>query len=304
MGDVPDSVGGMAAIAHLHWAGDLFDMSHFSTVMLLDLGCLVTDSPTWERLVASGEVQPVEGLSAIQNPRTKGARDRGQELDLIYKALMPSQRMQESMVLCQEKVNAKLGSGPHMTIHMRVEDDWLSQCRPKKIKKRVKHGPLLECTNAFAVAGRTVFNARMIADVVMATPELKNYLGNIFMLYAADRLNRPKAVKQWGKQPSPTKVWPPGTMFAHPLELGCFAETGFSYTERSVVNFFMAALDRGPFVGTARSTFSMGVFLFRRWRSEKSYLYDCKKKKTVVPFAETPALRDPQWIATTRPIAC
>ena len=306
MGDVPDIVGGKAAIAQLHWAGDLFDMDSFAAVMMADLGCLVTDGPSWDQLVDRGSVQFVEGFLKL-DIASKGVRDQGRELDLMYKGMVPANRIKEmALDKCRELVKEKLGPGPQMTIHMRVEDDWLSQCKPKKVKKK-KKGPLdptVECTNKQAVAGNTVFNALNMASVVQNTAELDAYRQRVFMLYAADRTNQGRMVKMVGRQPDPMNVWPKGTALTHPMQLGCFTGTGATYTERSVITFFLAAMSEGPFVGSPKSTFSNGVFLYRHWRSQPSYAYDCKKQKRVIAFNETKALRNPHWNPTTRQIQC
>lgn len=309
MADVPGFVGRAAAEAIFHSAGELFDMDYFATVTLRELGCLVTDWPTWQRMVATGEVHLVEGFSTeVKSPRVAKLLDRGRILDILYKAMMPSQRLQDlSLRRCQESLKEKMGSYLYLTIHMRVEDDWVENCRPftgnkkkRKGKKRFARG---ECTATYPVTGKRVFNALMISKVVRSTPEL-NAFKRIFMIYAADRVNTLKTRKMFGMQPDPMSVWPEGTTVTHPQQLNCFEGTNATYTERSVVNFFMAGMTEGPFIGTPRSTFSMGEFLFRRWRQATSYLYDCSSgSKMLVPFSQT-CQKNPAWIPTTRPIRC
>ena len=305
IGDVPRFVGLKAAARKHHSAGELFNMEYLAKTMFEGLGCLVTDRPTWQHMLHMGEVLQVEGFTSNGRSSAFGRMLAGVELDLLYKALLPSQRLMKlSLDRCKENLKVEFGSMPYLTIHMRIEDDWVEACQP--IKEKNKNKPARsKCRVPLAVPGHALFNAEMISRSVRNTPGLKNYSSRVFMIYAADRVNTKKTVKMYGLQPDPMRVWPPEVEAIQTQQLGCFHGIKTTYTERSVVNFFMAALADGPMVGTPRSTFSMGVFLFRRWRSKPSYLYQCESNsQQVIPFSEVPLQQDPTWLPTTGRISC
>ena len=305
IGDVPRFVGLKAAARQHHSAGELFDMEYLADTMVKGLGCLVTDRPTWQSMLNMGEILQVKGFISSGRSSAFDRMMAGLELDLLYKALMPSQRlMQLSLNRCQESLKAEFRSMPYLTIHMRIEDDWVEACQPIKIKNKNKLSPS-KCRVPLAVPGPTLFNAGMISRSVRNTPGLTNYSSRIFMIYAADRVNTKKTVRMYGLQADPMHVWPRDSKATQTQKLRCFHGIRTTYTERSVVNFFMAALAEGPMVGTPRSTFSMGVFLFRRWRSKPSYLYQCESNsQQVIPFSEVPTQQDPTWLPTTGLFLC
>ena len=138
IGDVPRFVGLKAAARKHHSAGELFDMEYLADTMVKGLGCLVTDRPTWQSMLNMGEVLQVGGFISSGRSSAFDRMMAGPELDLLYKALMPSQRLMKlSLNRCQESLKAEFRNMPYLTIHMRIEDDWVEACQPIKNKKQI-----------------------------------------------------------------------------------------------------------------------------------------------------------------------
>ena len=274
---MPKVVGDKAAFKAQHEMGELFDMDELMAVFLIDHGCLVTDHKGFAQMVEKGEVVLDPKYQKVRGPPA-GRQQEGHELDLMYKGLQLSNRLTEAYLQpCMERLASEFGgSRDYLTIHMRVEDDWVASCyppdkRPAGKKKHKGKRRQLKGWNPFPC----VHNANHISKTVLATPELAGHK-DIFMIYAADRMNSKQNIKAYGLQPDPMKVWPPGVALTNPHRLQCFNSTQSTYTERSVVNLMLAAGSPGPFVGTPSSSFSIGAVLIRQHRTAvPSYMYRC-----------------------------
>lgn len=253
---------------NMHEMGTLFDMERLSATILEDLHCLVADKPAFEGMVRDEKVVLMDEHVRRENPKYLRVKE-GRAIDVLYKGMRLSEELSTLYLEpCLAKISQALGGAEsYLTIHMRVEDDFTESCHfpPSKRSKKPVPRPCM-------------YSAKRIADAVRLTRELRDYR-HVFMIYAADRLNQKHAVKVYGKQPDPTEVWPAGVVATHPGHLHCFDNATLTYTERSVVNMFLAAASPGPFLGTPFSSLGMGVSLLRYHQGAVSYLYNCQSAK-------------------------
>lgn len=262
-----------------HSYSDLFDLERQALLQRQSLGCFVTDQTTFDRQVQVGAVI----LSAdVRVSAKQGIDTKRSGMDRLYAGLEMSASLRKRLYEpCMAKMWTRFGSGgpsPYLAVHMRVEDDWIDYCSRREKSRGAGSKGGREAQGSKVPLGRACFGADEVANITLGTPELRGY-SNILVLYAADNFNQPGNRRPGNLNADPLKVWPDGVKATSPFDLGCFSEGGSAastYTERSVVSFFMAS-DADVFVGTHWSTFTRGVRSHRhmaRPSGKGTYIYD------------------------------
>ena len=272
---------------HPHLFKQIFDIDKASSsVRRKHPHCYITDSPTLKELVRSKNISLSASFYRIK-PKLEGFRRRyyipfvkvGDPIHSVYAGLALSPRLRELLVQCESKVIETLGDYKYITLHARVEDDWLAYCR-----------------RDFRNDKTCYVDGKQIADKVVSSQHTRD-IKNVLILYASARLNNRKSVSQFGQQPDPKHSWPGDWKVTTLQDLQCFNHIlhgrKLTYFEQSALSFFLAAgtTEDVQFVGSSRSTFANSVSLVRQLlhphSQPRSFYYNCASQSGQLVLANS-----------------
>ena len=275
-------------------------MSTLQQVMWKYEGCLVTDQPNLERMLADGSVvvgkrhsyntrysKPVtpSGVSELAR-REKG----GRFLALLYMGLAPTEQMRGTIVTpCLQDIHTALGSDSFVTVHMRIEDEWKAHCEVKRQRVIFRR-----------TASQCFVEPEKIVNRVIAVDEISSKYKRALMLFAENNLNSPQSVEAYGRTSDPWEPWPDDWVVTTPMRLPCFSESrltslGLTFTQQSAANFFVSveATKGNPFIGHSMSTQTLAMQVVRGQRGDdtSNYWFNCRsspnKAKRAPPIMQT-----------------
>lgn len=251
-----------------HEYGDLFDLNRLTAGILQGHQCCVLSKSAMRGYSRSRRLVVPKSPRMVVPPRIgpfgefRGEKitsmGNGEFLLALYEHMEVSQRLLHRLAQSCRDAWTRMKEEGYLAVHMRVEKDYY----PKHCSEYEKKDPHRV---------RWCFRPEEIDRIIKNTPGVLSN-PHAVLLYAADRMPQ--------DFPDPIKLFPRGNSVTvtNPAKMGCME--GLSYTQRSAVSLVIA-MSANDFVGTHKSSMSMGIALQRQASAAstghhlKTYYYGC-----------------------------